>query len=141
MPLVPWLKVVRGGGVRWYTHEEEERILGWFATNAQPEMVTLSEFLFDSGFRRSEAIGLYRVVGDCAVLDDQKGGAGKQTSTPLTKRALSAAKAKPWVDVSASILNKRWRKMRDALGLGSKATMHACRHTTATRLAFAHAHS
>lgn len=137
MPIIPWPKgsSAKGGRIRWYTREEESQIIAWFLASDWPEMASLAEFLLDSGFRRNEAIGDYRVVDGCAVLDDQK--SGKQTMTPLTQRALVAAKAKPWKGLTASVLNKRWEKMRDGLGLGSGANLHACRHTTATRLAMA----
>lgn len=133
MPMIPWPKVKKGGRIRWYTPEEEQQIIAWYRGKGWAEMAALTEFLIDSGFRRGEAIGPYRVVGDYAVLDDQKNGA--QTMTRLTTRALQAAKAKPWAGLSESMIDKRWEAMRNALGLGSGANVHACRHTTATRLA------
>lgn len=105
MPLVPWLKVPKGGRIRWYVQEEEVRMLAWFRDNAMPEMAARAEFLLDSGFRRGEAIDPYRVVERCAVLDDQKNG--RQSKTPLTPRALAAALAKPWEGMSTSQLNGR----------------------------------
>lgn len=136
MPIVPWPKGPRkGGNVRWYTTEEEAKIIAWFLASDMPEMASLTEFLIDSGFRRTEAIGGYRVAANCAILDDQK--SGEQSHTRLTTRAAAAASAKPWAGLTASQLNKRWVKMRDGLGLGSAANLHACRHTTATRLALA----
>ncbi len=137
MPMVPWPKVKKGGNIRWYTQEEESLVVEWFETHAMPEMAALMVFLIDSGFRRGEAVGPFRVSDGCAILGDQKVSEA-MTMTRLTKRAEVAARAKPWAGLTASVLNKRWEKMRDALGMGKGASLHACRHTTATRLALAH---
>lgn len=135
MPAVPWLDVVTGGRIRWYTREEEAAIRDHFLGQGDRAMNDLVVFLCDTGFRLGEALSAFRVEGQSAVLDDQKGG--RRTATPLTDRAYHVAVSRQWSGLTGDQVDKRWAKMRTALKLDATANVHACRHTTATRLAAA----
>lgn len=147
LPYIPRQKESQGN-IRWYSRDEEKRVLLWCAYNG-PEGEVLGRlvvFLADTGWRLNEALGLEwgRVAlqgGGGAVrldVEDQKGK--RQTSTPLTPRAASTLRTLQTISPLRPFpfedhwIERLWARCRRDLGLGDDATLHAWRHTAATRL-------
>jgi len=126
------------GRLRWYTREEEERIL---AAAGTPEMHDLLLFLFDTGCRLSEALKLrWTDVDDVyARLHETKGGGSR--AVPITGRGRSMLKSKDrsselvFGGVDRFAVHKSWERIRKAAEItGDDAVIHTIRHTCASRL-------
>jgi integrase len=122
------------GRIRVYDAAEEAAILGFFDAQ-DPALARLTRILLATGFRLSEVLRRDQIVlgpGSVTVWDTKTGGGRTVPVSPEVGRLCAE-------HVSGPPLNKdnvewRWRRMREALGLGDDAVIHALRHTCCTRL-------
>lgn len=157
-------KVAAKGRFFVYSKEDEDRILGWFLNewHRRPhvneaysgfgeDMADLFAFLLDTGMRLGEAVQLtdngYSINMDEGILRldpaDMDLKSGKQRVIPMTSRVQRILEerlalkrphpGKPF-DYGGSRCAAAMRMMQKALGFGSEACLHACRHTCLTRL-------
>ena len=126
--------------VRWFTREEETKILDYFKV-VKPEMRLLTMVLVDTGLRLGEARRLtwQDVQGDKVTVWEAKGG--KPRSVPLTARLkveFAAAKQAPGpiFDLTHDQAEHYWAQMRDRLGYkdDEQFVIHALRRTFCSRL-------
>lgn len=130
----------RSGRIRFYSLDEEARILDWCSRN-NPPLGTLVMFLADTGCRLGEAIRLQGKDLTKTHVTFWEVKNGKPRTVPLTKRlqvALQMAVDAPgcvlpgWSSQRAS---EAWKAVRASNGICDKeAVLHAWRHTCATRL-------
>lgn len=128
--------------IRFYTSDEEARILAWLRWAGHDEAHRLVVVLLDTGLRRGEALRLrYADVGPGSSVTVWQSKSGKPRTVPLTKRAAEAVgsgerEALVFPTLTLNRIEKIWSKAREAVGLGDdeQAVLHACRHTFASRL-------
>lgn len=136
-PKIPWLKVVRTR-VRFFTPEEESRILEYFLSTGNQEFHDFVVVLIDTGMRKGELLKLQSkwINGDQLTIPAAICKTRRDRSIFLTRRAKEAlARSFPWV-YSENQQRKFWGSMRLELGyLDDKDfVMHTLRHTCASRL-------
>lgn len=130
--------------LRWYTPEEEARVLKHLVTTGQQDFADLVVFLADTGARLSEACGIEWRDIDTVYARFFRTKSGKSRAVPLTSRLRDVLKRRfeaaptqaavfpEWDRISAW---KRWDAARKACGLtDAEANLHAWRHTYASRL-------
>lgn len=133
-PKLPRFKEA-AGRKRIYDDAEEAAIVRFFDAY-EPDMGRLTRILFATGWRLSEALKRDKIVlhpGAVQVWDTKASGPGRTIPCSPATRALLVA----WLDGpewTKDQVEWRWRRMREALGLGEEAVIHAIRHTTCTRL-------
>lgn len=122
------------GRTRWYSRDEEARVLNWCAAN-DPSLGDLVVILADTGARLSEALSLdvCRDTDDVYVRFNET-KSGKPRAVPMTTRVKDALKR--GVPFSCPRQAQRaWDKCRTAVGLTHKEdVLHGWRHTCASRL-------
>jgi integrase len=133
------------GRVRWYTREEEAKILGFIQDPLVRDFVV---FLLDTGGRLGESLAVQvRDCGDAQVLFSKTKN-GKLRSVPLTTRLRGIIRARKdalagasptsllWAPLGARDVRAAWNDARAQAGLSKdpQAVIHACRHTCASRL-------
>lgn len=129
------------GRLRWYTPEEEARVLKHLEAKGMTNFADLLVFLIDTGCRLSEALRLeYRDTDNLYARFHQTKN-GRNRAVPLTARVRemlarrkgdSSAVFPAW---TVSRVNHIWDIVGSACGLTDKeACLHAFRHTCASRL-------
>ena len=124
------------GRKRIYSAEEERAILAFFDAY-DPALARLTRILFATGWRLAEALRRDKIVlhpGAVQVWDTKTAGAGRTIPVSPATRALLDGWLGAAEDWNKDRVEYRWRKMREALGLGDEAVIHAIRHTVCTRL-------
>lgn len=142
MPDITLLTEV-GGRKRVVTPEEEAKVLDHFNREGDTEMADLTVFLVDTGARLGEALRLLPEACDFvrAQVTFWKTKGGEPRSVPMTQRVRAVLdrrcnSALPVFASNKDNIERRWARMRKALGLASDVefVMHALRHTCASRL-------
>lgn len=129
--------------LRWYTSEEEDKVLTHLTSKGDTDMATLVMVLADTGLRLSEALGLNRSNIDDGMIRLHSGETKTDAprTVPMTGRvklvveAALAQREELFPDLTIDAAGNRWKRCRDALGLGEGANLHAWRHTFCSRLA------
>lgn len=131
------------GRVRWYTNEEEAKILA-AASAVSSDFADIVLFLIDTGARLGDAWRVEWVDVDDRFVRLNRTKNGRSRGVPLTDRvkAMLASRRKTktdsfvfpgWTNSKAA---KAWDRVRKAAGLtDDEAVLHALRHTCASRLA------
>ncbi len=139
------------GRVRWFTDDEELKILSWCFENDQYDLGDIYVFLVDSGLRRGEALKLdWSDVADGEWIHVLESKSGHTRDVPMTSRIRSILKkrvkrmpAKPSYEelvfggvFNISSLRYAWNSMRQALAFNRDEhfVVHTCRHTFCSRL-------
>ena len=132
------------GRIRWYTDEEQDRIMGMFSQLGFPEYWGIVRVLLDTGMRCGELFKLRweEVNEDYIVLNDTKNYSPR--SIPLTSAAsriifddwTTADRTGPFHWTTSDRTRTIWNKVRHQLGWSGDpgATLHACRHTFISNL-------
>jgi integrase len=130
------------GKLRWYTIDEETRLLkAAYQGSGGRAFTNLLTFLADTGARLGEAMALtWGDVSDIYVrFPDTK--SGEPRSVPMTSRvrAMLSTKGQPGETVfpqwSHSWLTAMWKSTKDRAGIkDDAAVLHTWRHTCASRL-------
>ncbi len=127
---------------RWYTEEEQRRILEACREANNPEFFRLIVLLFDTGMRISEALGLTtsNVLFDDNIIVLHEGETKNDAarSIPMTKRVhrlLSSVDTNNWYfSMNYDLACKEWHQVRSRIGMGKGDILHAMRHTFCSRL-------
>lgn len=128
------------GRLRWFTIEEEQRIL---QTIRNPDFYALVVFLLDTGCRLGEALAIeWRDIDDTyARFHHTKNGTARAIPMPARLKALLAARrplaatGRVFEGWTVSKADKAWAALRKDVGLkGREDVLHALRHTCASRL-------
>ena len=138
-PTIEWLKEGKGRK-RYFTDQEEKeliRLLRYAEFNYFADFV---EVLIDTGFRKSELMGLQKrdVVNGNATVHDTKNGLSR--TVPLTDRAQKILETytvdKPFAGFKDNDIRYQWNYAREHMGLSKdkEFVLHVCRHTCASRL-------
>jgi integrase len=143
------------GRLRWYTIEEEDRILAHLAMTGQHDFRDLVIFLLDSGCRASEASRLawrdFDTDQGCVRFWFTKGDKHRSVPLPLRAKAVLVERASRrlpgglptdlvfpgWTDnIGRSLpMTKRWGSVMAELQINdSESVLHCLRHTYASRL-------
>lgn len=142
------------GRLRWYTLEEEARILKHLESTQRHDMYDLVVFLLDTGCRASEAARTeWRDVDlDTGFVRIWKTKNGKNRAVPLTHRVAAvlgrrAARRLPgcsstdlvfpgWTDPKgrSNRMTHHWERVMRELKMDQESILHALRHTYASRL-------
>jgi integrase len=139
---------IRNGRIRFMTREEEVKVLSFFRSAGMEKYAEVTEFLVDTGARKSEMLNL-----EWKDIDLKSGRITfweTKTNEPRTVRMTTRVKDMLRVrnvaphtdsslifgDISETLLYKGWRSMREALGLidDNQFVLHMLRHTCCTRL-------
>lgn len=133
------------GRIRVITHEEEQTMDAMLRERGEEDMADLVLFLIDTGCRLGEALRLrWRDVNwsqEAGFIWQTKNDAPRVVV--LTKRVLAMLKARqnkgleaPFAGLSKNHISYVWAKAREEMGLvdDTEFTIHALRHTCATRL-------
>lgn len=125
--------------LRWYTSEEERRILIACDALGCPVLLDLLVFLADTGFRLGEAMNAS--AGDCDDLYIRawKTKTNKFRAVPLTSRVREIltrrTSGKLFQFVTINDLYAQWYKVKIRADIrDAEANLHAWRHTYASRL-------
>jgi len=157
-PDIKWQREGKGR-VRFYSREEEARIIDWFQKAEQRSMADLTQFLADTGCRLTEGLTMtfrdwdqgaeeIRFWGSLARTEQTtKNGRSRSVGTTirvqevLTRRkaAAPAGEARVFWDLNRHKAENWWVKMREGIGMEADAdfVLHTLRHTFASRLAMA----
>lgn len=130
------------GRIRVLSAVEETQLLAELRLAGFPLVATLVEVALDTGMRRGELLGIDRTGLRQAAnggwwfdLDDTKSGSPR--SVPLTPRALAGIRQLLLAGIPpVHTIRYAWDKAQLAMKLDTDQdfTLHACRHTCATRL-------
>ena len=150
LPYIKW-NAENNARVRWVTEKEERQMIKIMSKPHRKPYLDYYLFLMDTGLRKSEALRLtkqdiqYDEVSKVAYILVNATKNGTNRSVPLTKRARAIVEAlvkdKEDGDVVFNYnywtLQNQWTDMREIMGLedDSEFTLHALRHTYASRLA------
>lgn len=138
---IHWLRYQRNR-IRWFTQEEENRILDYMESPYKELIKTL----IDTGMRRTEALTLKVENIDLhgRKISLWKTKNKKPRIIPMTdkvheimeKQLRGKHNGQLVFGVTVSQLYNRWEEMKQALGYQDDpdCVLHACRHTCATRL-------
>ena len=147
LPILPRTKRYKEAKhrVRWFTDAEEKAMLD---TSKHLGMSELHDFIIlgiDTGFRRSELLGLH--LSDFhkgnLLLHEGETKSGEPRTVPCTPRVLSiiqqrqaAGHHKMFPTMTSSVCRKQWEDLRTLLKRDSDVGFipHVMRHTCATRL-------
>lgn len=152
---------VKSGRPRWFTEEEQEKIVKWLHDHRRPEMAWMVVLSCNTGMRRGEILAITH--RDAEVTDDGKWlylpgeviKTGEDRYIPLNEKARVAYNAlMERVPYKAKLSDPKytmaplislfthdrfynaWKKMRKDIARGDKDfVFHVCRHTAATKLA------
>jgi integrase len=124
------------GRIRWLSWEEERRLCETLCSLGHEEIADFVIAAIDTGCRRSELLGAQsdQLDGNWLRLWTTKNGDPR--SVPLTPRAKDILTRRlPW-SFTKYPLRYWWDRARERMGLAEDEdfVLHACRHTTATRL-------
>jgi integrase len=132
------------GRLRWYSVEEEDKILE-AAREIDPMFHDLLIILFDTGCRLSEALGLQWGDLDGTFARFMRTKNGSARAVPLVSRLkeMLEARRSGGSDPQEAILkfgdrfacHRLWKQVTDRAGIvGENAVIHTIRHTCASRL-------
>jgi integrase len=124
------------GRIRWLSREEELKIVAVLQALGQPEIADFVLAAIDTGCRRSELLAATPDQLDGNWLRLWKTKNGEARSVPLTPRAKDILTRRlPW-RFTKYPLRYWWDRAKERMGLAEdeEFVLHACRHTTATRL-------
>lgn len=134
--------------IHFFDNAEEAKMLAECERLGLSDLHDFIVFGIDTGFRRSELLGL--TVSDCdngkAVLHAGETKSGLARSVPLTARANAIVQkrrdmgyTKLFQYMSDAQLRKRWDTLKESLGYSdhNHFIVHTLRHTCASRLAMA----
>jgi integrase len=137
-------KVEKEGRLRWYTAEEERRILRHLQDQGLQDFHDLVVFLLDTGCRLGEAIKLEHRDHDDVHVRFQLRKGGKSGAVPITARVREVLQRRKQVAGGEGLVfpewdvhraNYVWNGVKKALGIAdTEAVIHAFRHTCASRL-------
>jgi len=127
---------------RWYTEDEQRKILEACKANNNPEFFRLIVILFDTGMRISEALGLTRdnvlLDKNMIVLHEGETKNDAARSIPMTSRVhklLASTDTNNWYfSMNYDAACKEWHGVRNSIGMGKGDILHAMRHTFCSRL-------
>jgi integrase len=131
--------------IRFYNNAEEAEMMELCEQFGMQELSDFIIFAIDTGFRRSEVLGL--AMRDCedgyAVLHAGETKSGNARSVPLTQRAKDVVARRKalgyralFQDMTHAQLRKRWGILRSNFSeAGDHFIVHTLRHTCASRLA------
>lgn len=145
IPKMPWQRE-NSMRLRYFTRDEERRIIEFFATTGEPLMADLVALGFDTGARRSEMLALtarsLQEGGQAVKLTTYKGGE-RGRLVPLTARAKEILRRRIELHPTGSLfpitpnrVGYTWIRMRDFLGFAKEEdfVFHCIRHSYASRL-------
>jgi integrase len=124
------------GRLRWLSRDEEVRLVATLTDLGQEEIADFIMGAIDTGCRRSELLTAKPDQHDGNWLRLWRTKNGDARSVPLTPRAWGILRRRlPW-SFSDSQLRYWFDKAKELMGLSADEdfVIHACRHTTATRL-------
>jgi integrase len=130
------------GRIRVLSPAEEQALLNQLKLAGFPTVAALVEVALDTGMRRGELLaidrtGLRQAANGGWWYDLDKTKSGSPRSIPLTPRALAGIRQLLLAGLPpVHTVRYAWNKAQEAMGLAADQdfTLHACRHTTATRL-------
>ena len=150
MPHITW-ENENNARLRWVTPKEEKEMVKIMSTTARRPYLDFFLFLMDTGLRKSEALRLTKAdikhdeiskIKYILVLATKN---GTNRNVPLTTRARAIVEAlvddkeegDVVFDYNYWTLQNQWDDMREIMGLEDdrEFTLHALRHTYASRLA------
>jgi integrase len=128
--------------IRWYTDEEQQRILNAFKEFQWVDYGMVVRVLLDTGMRSGELLGLEweNIQGNLIVLDKTKNFSARSIPmTPDVQRIMeymSEIPTGPFKWTNYDLCKARWNAVRKHLGWqdDEQACLHACRHTFITNL-------
>lgn len=131
--------------IRWYTDVEEQNMLKMAKHLGLDELHDFIVVGLDTGFRRSELLGLSLADYHKGMLmlhagETKNGDSRSIPCTPRVKSILAARQAagvsKVFPSLTSNILRKQWDDLRSILGKDDDPgfIIHVLRHTCATRL-------
>jgi integrase len=133
------------GRIRWFTLEEESRMVNWLEQN-NPEFRDVVVFLLDTGCRVGEAcrVRWQDVDSEYIRFFETKGGRNRAVPvTPRLRELLTRREGAGKVDAAPIFdgwdnhrVSYCWQPLREAMGWlqDAEAVPHALRHTCASRL-------
>lgn len=138
-PTIEWLKEGKGRK-RYFTNEEETKLLHLLRYAEFNYFADFVEVLIDTGFRKSELMGLEKrdIVNGNATVHDTKNGLSR--TVPLTDRAQKILDTynvdKPFAGFKDNDIRYQWNYAREQMDLSKdkEFVLHVCRHTCASRL-------
>lgn len=135
---------------RWYTEDEQRRILEACRENNHEEFFILMVVLFDTGMRISEALDLTLDNTDfdknLITLHYGETKNNDARSIPMTKRVARLLEAntlhaetpvtttKRYFTINYNQANEEWVQVRSRIGMGKGDGIHSIRHTFCSRL-------
>ena len=140
-PTIEWLKEGKGRK-RFFTDQEEKKLIQILRHASFNYFADFVEVLIDTGFRKSELMGLERrdinwTNGTASIYDTKN---GLNRTVPLTDRAKRILDFcdgdKPFAGFSDNDIRYQWNYARELMGLSKdkEFVLHVCRHTCASRL-------
>jgi integrase len=137
-------KAEKEGRLRWYTAEEERRILRHLEDHDLRDFHDLVIFLMDTGCRLGEAIKLEHRDHDDVHVRFQLRKGGKSGAVPITTRVREVLQRRKQAAGGEGLVflkwdvhraNYVWNGVKKSLGItDDEAVIHAFRHTCASRL-------
>lgn len=139
---------IRNGRIRFMTHEEEARLLAFFRSAGMEKYAEVTEFLVDTGARKSEMLHLKWQDIDLRTgrITFWETKTNEPRTVRMTKRVKDVLRVRNvgekvcdkfvFADISDTLLYKAWREMRECLGFidDNQFVLHMLRHTCCTRL-------
>lgn len=142
------------GRLRWFTEEEESRILAWFTFTGEADMRDFVTMLVDTGMRVAE--GLHLTAGEVERVPLPGGGerlqvrlfanrvkSGRSRVIPATarvtailRRRMRSGKARFFPELTKKSVEESWNRCRAHMGMSDDPEFvpHTLRHTFASRL-------
>ena len=143
-PSLEWKKEHKGR-IRYFSFEEERKMIELLRLWSYDEMADYVLFLMDTGLRRDEALRLTPddyLNGHIIVWEKSNTKNRKSRTVPLISRADKIVKARlnregKLFKITKAQLKNRWARMRGNLGKSNdkEFVLHTLRHTYASRLA------
>lgn len=138
-PVIEWLKENKGR-TRFFTIEEENKILDILFNAEFFHMLDFVTLLIDTGLRKTELLNACKtdiINGNLSVYETKN---EKPRTVPLTQRAqkifLKYTDKYPFKSLKDSDIRFQWNFVREKMGMqkDKQFVLHACRHTCASRL-------
>lgn len=128
--------------VRWVDEDEEQTILSWCRKLELHDLHDLVIVAIDTGFRRSELLGLVSrdLVNGQLHLHPGQTKSDKGRAVPVTQRVAEVIKRRAGgrriFEMSTETLRSHWKALRKAMRLEEdpQFVFHCLRHTCASRL-------
>lgn len=137
---------IRNSRVRFITREEEQKVLAFFRSAGWEKYAEVTEFLVDTGARKSEMLNLEWKDIDLRTgrITFWETKTNQPRSIKMTTRIKNMLRVRHhstqfglvFHDISETLLYKAWREMRECLGFidDNQFVLHMLRHTCCTRL-------